>query len=433
MINSLSNKFRQYQNFIGVALLTLVNVLGFSIMIPVLPFVIKEYNANHVTYGFLWSIYSICQFIAAPYLGALSDKYGRKKILLISQLGTFLSWLLFGLAWFMPRIPILGIMLPIIIISISRILDGLTGGNTAVAYAYLSDITPADKKAKYFGAVTAVFGLGFLIGPVIGGYSSSTSLGYLGTIIVASIISLFTLIFIQFFLTESLSPEHRNPTVHFNLKKELNLVSRIYKYRDNLAVFNLFKMWFFYSLAYGSYISIIILHIIDIFNLDTLEVSRIMLIVGFALIFNQIVIAKFVAHRLGQMRSLLLGLVLSAVGLIATSLTVNFYWFILFSLSFGMGFSLTIPTFKALFSNSVDKSQQGEVLGIDQSIDSFCLAVTGIPSTVLYALLGGWAFSVLTILVGIALWLYLAKYRQMYQQIEASTATQAATQAATQQ
>lgn len=418
MIAVLILKFKKYKNLIGVALLTLVNILGFSILIPVLPFIVKEYNATHITYGFLLSIYSVCQFVAAPYLGALSDKYGRKAILLFSQLGTLISWGIFGLAWFVPTLPVLGTTLPIIVISISRILDGLTGGNAAVANAYLSDITPAHKKTKYFGAITAVFGVGFLVGPVIGSYSSATPIGYLGTVIVAGTISLITLLFIRFFVTESLPPEQRNPTVQIDLRKELNLIRRIGKYRNNSTVTNLFRMWFFYALAYGSYITVIILHIIEIFDLSTLEVGNMMLIVGFALIFNQIIIAKFVSHRLGQMRSLLFGFIFSITGLITMSLTTNFYLFILFSFIFGIGFSLTIPTFKALFGNSVDKNQQGEVMGIDQSIDSFCLAVTPIISTILYSVIGGFTFSVLAVFASIALWLYLQKYPQMRERVE---------------
>lgn len=407
------SRLSRYKNLIAVSLLSLVNVLGFSILIPVLPFIVEEYGAGEITYGFLLSIYAICQFVAAPFLGALSDKYGRKPILIISQLGTLLSWFLFAVAWFVPTIPIFQTTLPIIIISISRIIDGITGGNAAVAHAYLSDITPPEKRAKYFGVIAAVMGGGFLIGPIMGSYSSTTPLGYLGTIILTASISLITLICLRLFLDESLKPKDRNQQVEINLIKELNLLARINKFKDNSTVINLFWMWLFYSLAFASYVTIIILHIIDIFDLTEKEVGNIMLVVGALLIFNQLVISRFASKWLGEKRALLTGLALTMTGLLIMNLTTNMFIFLGFSYIFGLGISLSLPTFKALFTNAVPKQQQGEVMGIDESINSFSLSVAPLTATLIYSTIGGWAFAGFALLVLASLLTYFWKRSNM--------------------
>jgi MFS family permease len=409
----MTDKIHRYKNLIAVSLLSLVNVLGFSILIPVLPFIVEAYGAGEITYGFLLSIYAVCQFVAAPYLGSLSDKHGRKPILIISQLGTLLSWVLFAVAWFVPTIPIVETTVPIVIISISRIIDGITGGNAAVAYAYLSDITPPEKRAKYFGVIAAVIGGGFLIGPIMGSYSSATPLGYLGTIILTASISLLTLIFLRFFLDESLEPKDRSPKVQINLKKELNLIARINKFKDNRTVTNLFWMWLFYSLAFASYVTIIIIHIIEIFNLTEKEVGNVMLIVGALLIFNQLVISRFASKWLGEKRALLSGLVLTMIGLVLMNLTTDLYIFLGISYIFGLGISLTLPTFKALFTNAVNKNQQGEVMGIDESINSFSMSVAPLTATLIYSQIGGWAFAAFALLVLTSLLTYLVQQRTM--------------------
>ena len=102
--------------FIPAFLLTFVNVLGFSLLIPVLPFVVEQYGSSETVYGLLLSLYSLCQFLAAPWLGRLSDSYGRKPILMVSQAGTLLSWVFFSLAWFIPDISLGLISLPLVVI-----------------------------------------------------------------------------------------------------------------------------------------------------------------------------------------------------------------------------------------------------------------------------------------------------------------------------
>ena len=139
------------KKFIPAYFLTFVNVLGFSILMPILPFIVDRYGAPKWVYGLLITCYAAFQFIGAPFLGALSDRKGRKQILLISQAGTLLSWFLFLFALFLPDMWVYGISIPLIVIAFSRLLDGVTGGNTSVTNAYVSDITTRKEKSYIFG------------------------------------------------------------------------------------------------------------------------------------------------------------------------------------------------------------------------------------------------------------------------------------------
>jgi MFS family permease len=213
------------KKFFPIMLLTFVNVIGFSLLIPVLPVIAEKYapSISAPVYGALLSAYAFFQFLGAPVLGSLSDKYGRKPLLMVSQLGTTLSWVIFAAAYFLPDIAIGPVMLPLLVIAVSRIIDGITGGNISVAQAWISDATTNEEKTKAFGLVGAIFGLGFMFGPALGGLSAGTTLGYLGTCILAFTISLVTLIMIHLYLPESLKEEDRDKELDIHLLKEINI------------------------------------------------------------------------------------------------------------------------------------------------------------------------------------------------------------------
>ena len=185
-------------------------------MIPVLPFIVKSYGGGSIMYGVLLSMYPLFQFFAAPILGAWSDMLGRRPVLLISQAGTLLSWVIFAVSYVIPPIYFGPIALPLVVIMVSRIADGATGGNNSVANAYITDITKPENRSKIFSYLGGVVGLGLIIGPSIGGFTSSLGIGYLGTALVNMSISLVTLILMYFYLPESRLKWYRLSTHNFD-------------------------------------------------------------------------------------------------------------------------------------------------------------------------------------------------------------------------
>src|SRR5512141_2477463 len=179
----------------SIILVVFIDLLGFSLILPLLPYYAETFKANSFVTGLLVASYAAAQMIGAPILGRLSDRYGRRPILIASIFGTFLGFLLLGFAK------------TLVVLFAARILDGLTGGNLTIAQAYITDVTDAKDRSKGLGLIGAAFGLGFIIGPVTGGFLSQW--GYAVPAFVAAALSLINLALIYFWLPESLTAEKR--------------------------------------------------------------------------------------------------------------------------------------------------------------------------------------------------------------------------------
>ncbi|MEO1011858.1 MAG: MFS transporter [Bacteroidota bacterium] len=196
-----------------ILLVNFIGILGYSIVIPILIFIVKDLGGNGFIYGILGAMYPFFQFIGAPILGSLSDRIGRKKVLVISQAGTFVAWMLFLLAFALPKIelwsqhtPLTGnyaMTLPLVLIFVARIFDGFTGGNVSVANAYLSDISTDEDRNRNFGKMGASTSLGFVLGPAVAGILASTVLGEILPLALAALISLLAIFVINTKLKES--------------------------------------------------------------------------------------------------------------------------------------------------------------------------------------------------------------------------------------
>ena len=191
-------------NFIGT--------LGYSIVMPFLIFLVTKFGGNAVVYGVLGATYSLFQLVGAPILGKYSDSYGRKPILLISQIGTLLAWVLFLVALMLPNIGLLNVdsgwmgqftlTLPLLILFLGRALDGLTGGNISVANAYLVDVSSDANRKSNFGKMAASSNLGFILGPALAGILGATVLGEIAPTLAATAISLIAVFVIAWMLPE---------------------------------------------------------------------------------------------------------------------------------------------------------------------------------------------------------------------------------------
>lgn len=391
--------------FISVYLLTFVNILGFSILMPVLPFIVEEYHAPKYVYGLLLSSYSFFQFIGAPYWGRMSDSYGRKSILIISQVGTLLSWIVFGLAYFTPS-TFAGISaFPLLIIAISRILDGITGGNNAVAEAYIADITTPAEKRYIFSYIGGIAGLGMIVGPGLGGYASSFSIGYLGTVIVATIISTITTLTLFFGFQESLPVEKRRPFKSIPFMDNFNLWKKIVELQSPQVINTTFLIKALFQTGMAFYISTIPLFIIDLFKFTQTELGMFMLFVGGFMSFNQIFLSKRIIEKFGEHKGLQLGLLLSFVGYFSITLTDIFWLYLCLYYIMNLGISLCIPSFNTIFAKNSAPEKMGEVMGISNSIASLAVAIFPVLGAYIYGIIGYKLYWFISVLPLACLWI----------------------------
>src|SRR5690349_17322578 len=214
----------------SIFLIVLVDVLGLTIILPLLPFYAESFGATPAVVGMLVSTYAFCQLIAGPPLGHLSDRVGRRPVLLVSQIGTCAGFLILASAnslW---------------IVFLARIIDGLTAGNLTVAQAYISDVTEPQNRAKSFGMIGIAFGLGFLVGPGVSGYLAQFNNIY--PILAAAALS-FTSIMCTYFLLPSVKP-------HPDAQGEKGLVSQWKAYAESFKDAQLAPMlWQFFAFTFA--------------------------------------------------------------------------------------------------------------------------------------------------------------------------------------
>lgn len=372
-------------------------------MIPVLPFIVKEANAPEYIYGLLLSAYSFFQFIGSPFLGKLSDSRGRKPILVISQFGTLLSWVIYGIAYFVAydvlevyQYDFMGKVffysLPLIIIAFARIADGLTGGNISVTNAYVSDITTLEQKKTIFGTLGGIVGIGFVIGPAIGGltsgYNENGEFEYLGTILTAAGVSLIALLSILFFLKESLPIEKRREYKKHNFIKSFNIVKRVNSLNPKYIVKQVLVLKSLMSATMAFYIATIVLYVIELFDFTPFGTGIFLLVAGIFLGFNQAVLFKKVVLKIGELYTLIIGFSLTALGLVLITLTDILWIYMILYYILNLGLSLSFPVFNSLISQHADEDKQGEIMGISESIQSISNAIFPVIATAIYGFIG---------------------------------------------
>ena len=199
-------------SLLPLLLVNFVGTLGFSIVLPFLVFVVMKFGGNAIVYGLLAATYPAFQLIGSPILGKWSDTYGRKKILLLSNVGTSIGWLLFLFALFLPsnsfkiHTVFLGtfvVIIPLLMLFLARAIDGVTGGNISIANAYLADLSSDSSRSKNFGKMAISSNLGFILGPALAGILGGTIYGAILPVLAALILSLVTIIVIVLLLKES--------------------------------------------------------------------------------------------------------------------------------------------------------------------------------------------------------------------------------------
>lgn len=256
------------KNLMIIALIAIVNALGYGIIIPIIYSYSRKYGLTDFQNGLLFSLYSICQFIATPIIGRLSDKYGRKPLLVISLAGTAVS---FFMAAFAPNA---------IVLFIARALDGLTAGNLPVASAVISDSTSIKDRAKGFGIIGASFGFGFIIGPAISAFT--IHLGSAVPFIIAGIISTISVLLTLFFLPET--NQHIGEVKSgklFDIPKLFKAVTY-----DGVGVILLISL--FYSFVWGMYTFAFQPYSIEKLHLNASNIALIFTLIGVVGLITQV-------------------------------------------------------------------------------------------------------------------------------------------------
>ncbi|QSF47386.1 MFS transporter [Paenibacillus tianjinensis] len=352
--------------------------LGFSIIAPVVPFVVQPYITNPgdqaIAVTLLTSVYAICVFFAAPVLGVLSDKYGRRPLLLVCLLGSAVGYFVFGLGgalW---------------VLFAGRIIEGITGGSISTIFAYFSDIIPPQQRTKYFGWVSAVVGAGTVIGPTIGGFLAR--FGYSVPLYFGAVITLLNVVYGLLFMPESLEKKNRLkkiPLIRMNPFTQLaNLLSM--KNLRRLLI-SAFLLW----IPNGSLQAVFSQFTMDTFSWKPALIGLMFSIMGFQDIFSQAFIMPKLLKKFGDQQIAIIGMVSEIIGysLIALSAVFTFYPLMIAGMFiFGFGDSIFGPSFNGMLSKSVDSSEQGRVQGGSQSIQALARVIGPLIGGQIYVSLG---------------------------------------------
>ena len=346
-----------------IYLTVLIDLIGFGIVIPVLPLYAKDFGASELTNGWLVGIYSAMQFLAAPLLGKLSDRVGRRPVLLVSLLGTAVGFFIMGaaqtLAW----------------LFIARIIDGISGGNISTAQAYIADVTKPEERSKAMGMIGAAFGLGFVFGPAIGGLLAQHSIHT--PFYFAGGLAALNAVLVYLHLPESLSHEHRVP------REETASLSEVFRHGWHLPA--LMGSYFFAITGFSIMTANFALFTSERYGYDARHNGYIFAFIGLVGALMQGGVLRRLL-KVGREKSLALaGCLILAIGLILLPLSSGLASLLTFAALVSIGNSLITPTLNGLASQSADRKWQGRVIGLMQSAGSLARWVG--------PFLGGWLLS----------------------------------------
>jgi DHA1 family tetracycline resistance protein-like MFS transporter len=354
-----------------IFLTVLIDMLGVGIIIPVIAPLILDADykmlsesipsgTRTIIFGFLIASFPIAQFFGAPILGALSDRYGRKKLLFISLLGTFIGYILFAIAILDKNIYLL---------FISRSLDGFSGGNVAIVLSSISDYSDEKSKAKNFGLVGAAFGLGFILGPYIGGkLADNTIVSWFNVATpfwFAAGLTLINILFVVLAFPETLKASKKSKVSFLTGIKNIRRAFQLQNIRTILFVVFLFTMGFNFFTQFFQ------VFLFTKFKFSISEIADIFAYIGLWIVLAQgglqrmSFFKKYTSLRIVKTAGLLLGLTLPLLLFPSNSI---YLLFILPFIAIFQGFSL--PNLTSLVSSQASAEEQGEILGINQSVQS---------------------------------------------------------------
>ena len=340
------------KEYFVIFLILVTEVLGFSLVLPFLPLYAQDLGASPLIVGLIFTSFSIFQLISAPILGRLSDIYGRRPLLVISQLSTFVGFMVLGFAN------------TLALIFISRIIDGMFGSNFTVAQAYLSDISSKKDRSKAFGIAGAAFGVGFLIGPGIGGYLAQFD--YSIPSFAAAGISLVTIAMTLFLLPETVK---KKKDVKFDVK--IIDFSAMKRFLTDPKISPKLGTYFTFILSHMIFVSMMALFAERQIGLGPAEIGFLLMYVGLnAIIIRGILLPKLIDFC-GEYRLQFIAVISLIIGLGAMAFVTDFWMLIITTTLFSFGAGTARPILVGEISRQAKEDEQGALLGVSDSMGSF--------------------------------------------------------------
>ncbi len=345
-----------------IFLIVFVDLVGFGIVIPVLPLYAERFGASPLVIGWLLSIYSVMQCVCAPLLGKLSDRVGRRPVLLVSLLGTAAGFVLMGVA------NTLGLLF------LARIIDGATGGNIATAQAYIADVTPPEQRSKGMGLIGAAFGLGFIFGPALGGVLGHFSLAapflFAGALAGANALAVF------FLLPESLPEAARG-----RAGRQVSM-RQVLREATGHSLVLVMAIYCLTTIAFSLLTATYPLFTERRFGFGAMNNGYVFAVMGLIGAIIQGGLLGLLVKTVGDKRLVLTGTFALAVSLFVLPLGASMAWLFAATAGLAIGHGLVAAPLNGMASRSVGPSSQGRVLGLMQSMSSLARIVGPV--------LGGW-------------------------------------------
>jgi multidrug resistance protein len=335
-----------------IFLIVFVDILGLTMIIPLLPFYAQSMGASDFVVGLLFSSYALCQLIAGPILGKLSDRYGRKPLLIFSQIGTLIGFIVLALShqlW---------------LVFVSRIIDGATAGNLSLAQAYISDVTTPEKRAQSFGVIGIAFGVGFTIGPGISGVLAKW--GYVYPILAACALSFTSILCTTFLLPRKTQTASPAPAERVSIFHPGQYVA--YFKRPGLG--NLFLQFLCFVFSFSTFFAGFALFTQARLHYGPTQVGYVLLAIGVLGILLQGKALGLMVDKFGEARVAQAGFLASGISGVAITLVTNTAGMVATAGGLSVGSGMVRAPVTSMITKKAGKHEQGVILGITQSLQS---------------------------------------------------------------
>lgn len=385
----------------AIFLIVFIDLLGFGLILPLLPYYAETFGASDTVIGLLVASYAAAQLIGAPLLGRFSDRWGRKPVLLVSLAGTLVGFLLLGFAQ------------TLLVLFLARILDGLTGGNISVAQAYITDVTDEDSRAKGLGLIGAAFGLGFILGPATGGTLSQ--FGYAVPALAAAGLVTVNLLMVAFWLPESLSTAQRQEMAAEE-QPRITLLALIEALKRPFSG-PLLITRFIFGLAFSLFQTIFSLYALRRFNLDAQQTGYILAYVGLLAAIVQGGLIGVLTKRFKEDLLIILSVAIMALSLLAWGFAPSVTVLLIILAPTALAGGVLNTVISSALTKTVRQREVGGLLGLSASLESLTRVVAPTLGGILLGQLGTWSPGVFSAILLAGLFVYV--WRVIYDRIPA--------------